>query len=246
MKKSFWSGIGVGVVLTTLIAGISVTALAAGRNITVEDGVRVTVNGTELTPRDANGREVPVFSYNGTVYVPVRTLSNALGFAISYNAENRVAAVTAATPVAVPDSPAYLGQAKAKETALTHAGVSAADANFVKVQLDSEDGQVVYEVEFYTKSMEYDYEIDAKTGTVVSYDHDAESYAPPVPQGNYIGEARAKEIARGKAPSATVIKCELDIDDGRPKYELELRDGAIEYDCEVDAVTGAILKWERD
>ena len=39
--------------------------------IEVEDGVSLSINGADFTPRDVNGREVPVFRYNGTVYAPV-------------------------------------------------------------------------------------------------------------------------------------------------------------------------------
>ena len=57
----------------------------------------------------------------------------------------------------------------------------------------------------------------------------------------------AQQIARNKAGSgATVVKCELDWDDGRQVYELELRNGRMEYECDIDAKSGSILKWEAD
>ncbi len=43
-----------------------------------------------------------------------------------------------------------------------------------------------------------------------------------------------------------MVKCELDEDDGLWAYELELRSGYTEYDCEIDAKTGDVLKWEKD
>ena len=64
---------------------------------------------------------------------------------------------------------------------------------------------------------------------------------------NVITAEQAKAIAKAKAPStATVVKCELDEDDGRWVYELELRDGRTEYECDINAVTGVILDWEVD
>ena len=42
-----------------------------------------------------------------------------------------------------------------------------------------------------------------------------------------------------------MVKCQLDRDDGRTIYEVELRNGRMEYDCDIDAVSGQILKWER-
>ena len=35
------------------------------------------------------------------------------------------------------------------------------------VELDEEDGKLVYEVEFKSGGMEYDYEIDAANGTIL-------------------------------------------------------------------------------
>ena len=72
-----------------------------------------------------------------------------------------------------------IGEEKAKQIALEHAGVSASKAAFTKVKLDWDDGKQVYEIEFYQKNQEYDYEIDALTGKVLEFDHDAESYTPP-------------------------------------------------------------------
>ena len=39
---------------------------------------------------------------------------------------------------------------------------------------------------------------------------------------------------------------DLKIADGRTIYEVELRNGRMEYDCDIDAVSGQILKWESD
>ena len=40
----------------------------------------------------------------------------------------------------------------------------------IKCELDREDGRVVYEIEFKSNGMEYEYEIDASTGAVLKYD----------------------------------------------------------------------------
>ncbi len=64
----------------------------------------------------------------------------------------------------------YIGVNKAKEIALTHAGVSASKADFIKAKLDKDDGKRVYEVEFYQGTMEYEYTIDAYTGKILEWD----------------------------------------------------------------------------
>ena len=57
-----------------------------------------------------------------------------------------------------------IGAERAKAIALSDAGVSG--VSFTKVKLDYEDGVKVYEVEFYKDNVEYDYEIDAATGSI--------------------------------------------------------------------------------
>ena len=50
-----------------------------------------------------------------------------------------------------------IGHAKAKSIALNHAGVSENEAYDMEIELDDEDGTLVYEVEFKSGNMEYDY-----------------------------------------------------------------------------------------
>lgn len=61
---------------------------------------------------------------------------------------------------------------KAKSIALKHAGYSASKATFKKAKLDYDDGRAVYEIEFYVKNDEYNYEIDAKSGRIIDYDYE--------------------------------------------------------------------------
>ena len=65
-----------------------------------------------------------------------------------------------------------IGHAKAKSIALNHAGVSENEAYDMEIELDDEDGTLVYEVEFKSGNMEYDYEIDAASGAI--FKHEAE------------------------------------------------------------------------
>ena len=74
-----------------------------------------------------------------------------------------------------PSQPAFsgdIGHAKAKSIALNHAGVSESKAYDMDIELDDEDGRLVYEVEFKSGNMEYAYEIDASSGAVLK--HEAE------------------------------------------------------------------------
>lgn len=147
---------------------------------------------------------------------------------------------------------ADVGVERAKAAALADAGVPAAQATFTKAEPDYEDGKLVYDVEFFTSTHEYEYEIDAATGAVRSRSAEAFQTAAPsaAPGGSYIGMDRAKSIALEHAglTSAQVsfTHTRMDRDHGTMVYEIEFRQGRVEYEYKIDAATGRILDYERD
>ena len=140
-----------------------------------------------------------------------------------------------------------IGAEKAKSIALEHAGVAAADTVFINVELDYDDGMRVYDVEFFSGNKEYDYKIDAASGAILGFDFDVEWYTVSSKASDYIGEAKAKQIVEQAAGTTGVYtEFKLEVDDGRVLYEGEMRSGWMEYEFEIDAVTGAILDWDAD
>ena len=86
-----------------------------------------------------------------------------------------LAAASTPNETAKPSAPsggADIGYAKAKSIALNHAGVSENKAYDMEIELDDEDGTLVYEVEFKSGGMEYSYEINAASGAILK--HEAE------------------------------------------------------------------------
>ena len=265
-KNGFWKGFGSGMILMVLIVTLCVTATATSkRSIQVEDGIGITLNGARFTPRDANGKEVSVFLYNGTTYVPVRAISEAMGMDVSFNSATRTVVLTTADRTASQQgaSSDYITAERAKQIALNDAGVKESAAVFLRANLDWDDGRMKYEVEFYSGNTEYDYDIDAVTGAILSSDRDLEDFqiwnsgtstnrpanvsSGSASSGNYITAERAQQIALAECPSgSTVYKCQFDWDDGRAEYEIEIRNGWTEYDFEIDAVTGTILSRDID
>ena len=65
-----------------------------------------------------------------------------------------------------------IGTQAAKSAALRHAGLSESQVRELQVEWDNENGRAVYEVEFKSGGMEYEYVIDAATGAVL--DHETE------------------------------------------------------------------------
>ena len=66
-----------------------------------------------------------------------------------------------------PAQPTYIGEEAAKKAALSHAGFDESAVTNLKVELDTDDGTVHYDVEFKQGGMEYDYDINATTGEIM-------------------------------------------------------------------------------
>ena len=69
-----------------------------------------------------------------------------------------------------------IGESAAKEIAFTDAGISAEQVQYLWSKMDYDDGKAVYDVEFVVNGVEYDYEIDAVSGTILSVDQEVDNY----------------------------------------------------------------------
>ncbi len=163
--------------------------------------------------------------------------------------------------LAAPSS-GYIGGEKAKQIALKDAGLSADNVTFIRTHLDFDDGRAEYEVEFYQGTTEYDYDIDAVNGTILSSDFDAEYYTPSsvsanLPSGSASSTERASITAEDAKKAALAhagvaendtrrMEIDFDYDDGVSVYELEWKVGRTEYSYEVNASTGEVISWEVD
>ena len=143
---------------------------------------------------------------------------------------------------------------QAKEIALEHAGLTADQVSFARAHQDRDDGRLVYDVEFYTADyQEYDYEIDASTGDVLSFDYDAEHYDRPDASAGGSSAAitadQAREIALAEVPGASasdIWEFETDRDDGRLEYDCKIVYDGMEYEFSIDGSSGAIMGWESE
>lgn len=148
----------------------------------------------------------------------------------------------------------YIGREAAQQTALTHAGFDADSVYIAHVHLEYDDDCWQYDVKFYKDEIEYDYDIDAITGAVLSCHHDAEHdgyhHGEAPDSANLIAEDTAKQLAleyAGVTEAETQnLKIKLDYDDRYAEYEVEWYIGRTEYACDVDAYTGAILSFEKE
>ncbi len=128
-----------------------------------------------------------------------------------------------------------------KALALADAGVKADTAVFTESELEWEDGVQVYDLEFRTSEAEYDYEINAVTGAIISKDAEGRWNN----QGGPVDLEGAKAVALAdagvKAADAVFRKSELEWEDGVKVYDIEFYTSKAEYDYEINASTGAVL-----
>lgn len=249
MKHNWKKALVRGAVLSIFVGAMALPALAAVGQRTATlyyQDIRVTLNGEKLDLVDGRGRTVEPFTIDGTTYLPVAAVSQALGLEVEWDGQTSTVALKSDDWQTQGD---YIGVSRAKAIALKHAGLSADQVGFVRVELEYDDGRMEYEVEFWKGITEYDYEIDARTGDILRYDFDIEGYAPSQSSGD-IGVEEAKAIALKhaglSASKVTFLKAKLDYDDGRRVYDVEFYSGTQEYDYEIDAADGAILSCDWD
>ena len=238
-----------------VVTTASVGAASVYKNITARQNTAMTVkvDGTALTMKDDDGDSLYPLTYDGNTYLPADQLASAVGYNLSSD-DNSVSLTRKNTVSTFPAASGDIGSEKAKSIALNHAGVTSSTAKFVKVERDRDDGRLLYEVEFYAGNKEYDYEILAADGTILSYDADIEGYRIPSSTSSsssgYISVERAKEIALQHAglssSGVNFDKAEFDHDDGRAEYEIEFHHNFREYEYTIDAASGTILEAERD
>ena len=158
-----------------------------------------------------------------------------------------------------------IGREEAARIAQEYAGLSASDLLEIEVDPELDEYTPHYEVELKTSAGEFDYNVDAYTGKVLTGRADVPSGTT---SGNSAGNtggnsgngtsgntggatgdigpeaAKSAALKRAGVSSADFTKTERDYDDGRLEYELEFWSGTTEYDCEIDGTTGAVLKFE--
>lgn len=155
----------------------------------------------------------------------------------------------------------YIGEEKALSIALENAGLTQDQLVYSQVELEADDGVWKYNVEFFADNKEFDYEIEATRGTILSYDSDMEgNFIPPAttPNGqsatpgtgnaSSISIEDATKTALDRVPGATSENIHIynEFDDGRSVYEGKIIYNNMEYDFEIDAATGNITSWEEE
>ncbi len=85
--------------LQGFIAGITIGALLTGGTVFAKTGseyieavynnIKIYVDGVKIDPKDSNGSKVEPFIYNGTTYLPVRAVGEAIGKTVTWDGETQ-------------------------------------------------------------------------------------------------------------------------------------------------------------
>lgn len=153
---------------------------------------------------------------------------------------------------------------EAKSIAAGDAGVTEEQIQYIMVKQDWDDGRARYEVEFTAAGVEYDYELDASDGRILSADSEVIDKGYRASQNGTTGSRNetgtsqttpggvsietAKQTVMDRIPGidAGNIYIHPDYDDGISLYEGEAYYAEVKYEFEINAENGNIISWEAE
>lgn len=160
--------------------------------------------------------------------------------------ENKVQSTTPSQSTASNNTASSnISSSKAKSIALKDAGVKESEIYDFEIELDRDNGTLHYDVSFEKDGKDYDYEINAETGKIISVEK------PNVTSSEAkISKSKAKSTALShagvKEKDISLYKIELEKDNGIWKYEISFNVGNVEYDYTINAENGKIIEAEKD
>lgn len=151
----------------------------------------------------------------------------------------------------------YIPLESAEALALTK--ISDKTAKITEIEVVLIDNQIHYVVEVTTANKDinktFKISINGVTGKIIDIDVDIkdpvkDQVKDPVKEGKYITKEESIKIALakiGKDAKLDEIELEDDDDDNdTPIYEIEMYDDNYEYELEIHAITGEILKFKKE
>lgn len=271
MKKRALILTAVAVCAASAVIGASTSSLIKNIQCQLRPDFTVVIDGVEQTFKDADGNVVYPVLYDGTTYLPVRAIGELMNKTVYwYEDEKKIELKSEGSTVTDADVIVPSGGSgtqpssesvsvsldKAKEIAVSKAGLSVGEVNFTKNKLDYDNGRLEYEIEFRKDNTKYSADIDAQTGEIISWDIDeygtgnSSSTSGSVAANGDIGSEEAARIALKKAglteADVTRLRTEKDYDNGRLVYDIEFYQGRTEYSAEILASDGSIVSWDVD
>ena len=155
----------------------------------------------------------------------------------------------------------YISKDEVKRIVLNDTKLDSSDVIFGEIDLDTDDGVSKYDVEFHYNRHEYNYEIDAKDGKIISSDFvntntsnnntTTENNSSntntnnSTTNNNYISEQEARDIAIKDASvnekDIVFTDVDLDLENNKAIYEVDFHDQTTEYEYKIDGINKSII-----
>ncbi|MDR1131608.1 MAG: copper amine oxidase N-terminal domain-containing protein [Oscillospiraceae bacterium] len=132
--KGFSLGIAVCLIFIVLISPAMAAAVTKTANL-VYNNIKITLNGTALTPEDVNGNVVEPFIIDGSTYLPVRAIGNALGLGVDWDSANNTVLLT--NGASAPSGTVLLEKNGIKITYLGIAPMKYGDGEEIKLYIEN-------------------------------------------------------------------------------------------------------------
>lgn len=194
-------------------------------------------------------KEVEKDRENGEVIYEVEVFANGEKYDIDIlAATGEILEVDGNLLLANHDEQVTLTKAEAEKIAVDTTGLDP----ILQTELEIKNKRYVYEVELALGDDDADIVIDAENGEVLEIDDDL-SKAEKI--GNQLGESQNNAISVDKVKEAInqyfetevrITDLDLDRDDGYLLYEVDVVVNGDEYELDIDATNGEIVKVEKD
>ena len=148
----------------------------------------------------------------------------------------------------------FIGAVAAKEAALADSGEDAAEVTFTRSRLETDGGTALYRVEFYSAQADYEYEIDAANAEILENSKSILRHPYNVsdqdPEDVLIGSEKARELALRdaglKESDVRFDRVTIRFEEGRNRYRICFSLEDTEYEYDIDASSGEVLRKQID
>ena len=139
----------------------------------------------------------------------------------------------------------YISIDNVKDIVFKHAKVENKNVTNLEIEYDYENGNMIYDVEFHCNNIEYDYEVDAVSGKILKIEIENNNNNNNS-NTKYLSKNKIEEIAIKKANVSKYYDYDIEFEfkGGTPIYEVEFETDGAEYEIEIDAKNGNIIKYE--
>lgn len=254
-------------IIATGSIALAACNMSAPNTLTADAAKLIAVNDLGTDINSANFSGVTTKVKDGVTYFDIEFMLNGIKYEYRINSAtsaihkieiNDQTVVVGEKPV-LPTSPEgaelYITRDEAKAIAFADAAIgSDAEVTRMDIGFDYDDGMYLYEIEFRKTATDekFEYEIKAaKADNGAIYKKEVNNIniiEPTPPSVDYIGMDGAKEIAYANAEvdasNVVLKKAKFEVDNGVHVYEIEFTVNGVEYEYEINAITGAVIEKE--